>query len=86
MHPQSIVHSLVEFVDGSVVAQMSPPDMRLPIQYALHYPERTSERRGADGLANGVHAGVLSARPRALSGARAWVTNAPRRAEARGRC
>lgn len=40
IHPQSIVHSLVEFVDGSVIAQLSPPDMRLPIQYALHYPER----------------------------------------------
>jgi 1-deoxy-D-xylulose-5-phosphate reductoisomerase len=40
IHPQSIVHSLVEFVDGSVVAQLSPPDMRLPIQYALTYPER----------------------------------------------
>jgi 1-deoxy-D-xylulose-5-phosphate reductoisomerase len=40
IHPQSVVHSLVEFVDGSVIAQMSPPDMRLPIQYALHYPHR----------------------------------------------
>jgi 1-deoxy-D-xylulose-5-phosphate reductoisomerase len=40
VHPQSIVHSLVEFVDGSTVAQLSPPDMRLPIQYALTYPER----------------------------------------------
>ncbi len=40
IHPQSIVHSLVEFCDGSVVAQMSPPDMKLPIQYALTYPER----------------------------------------------
>lgn len=40
VHPQSIVHSLVEFVDGSTVAQMSPPDMKLPIQYALTYPER----------------------------------------------
>lgn len=40
VHPQSIIHSLVEFLDGSVVAQMSPPDMRLPIQYALTYPER----------------------------------------------
>lgn len=40
IHPQSVVHSLVEFVDGSVVAQMSPPDMKLPIQYALSYPER----------------------------------------------
>ena len=40
IHPQSMIHSMVEFVDGSVKAQMSPPDMRLPIQYALFYPER----------------------------------------------
>jgi 1-deoxy-D-xylulose-5-phosphate reductoisomerase len=40
IHPQSIVHSLVEFRDGSVVAQLSPPDMRLPIQFALDYPQR----------------------------------------------
>jgi 1-deoxy-D-xylulose-5-phosphate reductoisomerase len=40
VHPQSIVHSLVEFVDGSVIAQLSPPDMKLPIQYALTYPRR----------------------------------------------
>jgi 1-deoxy-D-xylulose-5-phosphate reductoisomerase len=40
IHPQSIVHSMVEFVDGSTVAQMSPPDMKLPIQYALTFPER----------------------------------------------
>ena len=40
IHPQSIVHSMVEFVDGSIKAQLSYPDMRLPIQYALSYPER----------------------------------------------
>ncbi|MCK4428085.1 MAG: 1-deoxy-D-xylulose-5-phosphate reductoisomerase [candidate division Zixibacteria bacterium] len=40
IHPQSIVHSMVEFVDGSLIAQMSIPDMRIPIQYALFYPER----------------------------------------------
>ncbi len=40
IHHQSIVHSLVEFADGAVKAQLSPPDMRLPIQYALSYPER----------------------------------------------
>ena len=40
IHPQSIVHSMVEFCDGSVMAQMSNPDMRLPIQYALGYPDR----------------------------------------------
>ncbi len=42
VHPQSIIHSLVEFVDGSVLAQLSPPDMKLPIQYALTFPERLS--------------------------------------------
>jgi 1-deoxy-D-xylulose-5-phosphate reductoisomerase len=40
VHPQSIVHSMVEFVDGSIVAQMGVTDMRLPIQYALSYPDR----------------------------------------------
>jgi 1-deoxy-D-xylulose-5-phosphate reductoisomerase len=40
IHPQSIVHSMVEFSDGSVKAQLGAPDMRLPIQYALSYPER----------------------------------------------
>ena len=40
IHPQSIVHSLVEFTDGAVLAQLSHPDMRLPIQYALSFPER----------------------------------------------
>jgi 1-deoxy-D-xylulose-5-phosphate reductoisomerase len=40
IHPQSIVHSMVEYIDGSVIAQMSIPDMRVPIAYALSYPER----------------------------------------------
>ncbi len=40
LHPESIVHSFVEFKDGSILAQLSPPDMRLPIQYALLHPER----------------------------------------------
>lgn len=40
IHPESIVHSMVEFVDGSVIAQLSPPDMRTPIQYAFTYPQR----------------------------------------------
>jgi 1-deoxy-D-xylulose-5-phosphate reductoisomerase len=42
VHPESVVHSFVEFADGSVLAQLSPPDMRLPIQLALLYPERVS--------------------------------------------
>ncbi|HXJ56410.1 MAG TPA: 1-deoxy-D-xylulose-5-phosphate reductoisomerase [Verrucomicrobiae bacterium] len=45
IHPQSVVHSMVEFVDGSVLAQMSTPDMCLPIQYALTYPDRQPSAR-----------------------------------------
>jgi len=44
MHPESIVHSVVEFADGSLLAQLAPPDMRLPIQFALTYPERLPRR------------------------------------------
>jgi 1-deoxy-D-xylulose-5-phosphate reductoisomerase len=44
IHPESIVHSMVEFADGSVKAQLSQPDMRLPIQYALTYPERLANQ------------------------------------------
>ncbi len=51
VHPQSIVHSIVEFVDGSQIAQASLPDMRLPIQYALTYPERHPTPVGALNLA-----------------------------------
>jgi 1-deoxy-D-xylulose-5-phosphate reductoisomerase len=42
VHPQSVVHSMVEFTDGAVIAQLSMPDMRLPIAYALDYPQRAS--------------------------------------------
>ena len=73
VHPQSVVHSLVEFVDGSAIAQLSPPDMKLPIQYALYYPHRrcgpaaaagfypraTIELRAADGMAIGRAAARL---------------------------
>lgn len=40
IHPQSIIHSMVEYVDGAIIAQLGTPDMKLPIQYALYYPER----------------------------------------------
>lgn len=45
VHPQSVIHSMVEFVDGSIIAQMSTPDMCLPIQYALTYPDRAASDR-----------------------------------------
>ncbi len=60
VHPQSIVHSLVEFVDGSVVAQLGTPDMRLPIWIALHAPERVAADFGRLDLAR---AGTLTFEP-----------------------
>ena len=45
IHPQSTIHSMVEFVDGSVLAQLGPTDMRMPIQYALTYPERVTSNQ-----------------------------------------
>lgn len=48
VHPESIIHSMVEYVDGSIIAQLGAPDMRLPIQYALNYPRR--EKRVANKL------------------------------------
>jgi 1-deoxy-D-xylulose-5-phosphate reductoisomerase len=50
IHPESVVHSMVEFRDGSVMAQMSVPDMRLPIQYALNYPDRLAMKGDSQGL------------------------------------
>src|SRR5205085_205813 len=51
VHPQSVIHSMVEFVDGSMLAQLSTPDMCLPIQYALTYPERAASERVQTSLA-----------------------------------
>ncbi len=59
IHPQSVVHSAVEFVDGSIKAQLGTPDMRLPIQYALTYPARRSSPAAAPDL---VAAGRLDFR------------------------
>jgi 1-deoxy-D-xylulose-5-phosphate reductoisomerase len=51
IHPQSIVHSMVEFIDGSIIAQLSTTDMKFPIQYALLYPERVTAPFGRLDLA-----------------------------------
>ena len=51
VHPQSVVHSMVEFVDGSMLAQLSTPDMCLPIQYALTFPDRAPSGRVQTNLA-----------------------------------
>lgn len=47
IHPQSVIHSFVEFIDGAVLAQLAPPDMRMPIQYALTYPDRVESNNVA---------------------------------------
>ena len=60
VHPESVVHSMVEFVDGSVIAQLSPPDMRTPIQYALTYPHR---RDGISRRLDLTHAFSLNFQP-----------------------
>ncbi len=68
IHPQSIVHSFVEFRDGSVVAQLSPPDMRLPIQYALTWPEALGGDQPAGRLVVDDDAGLRPARLGGVSG------------------
>ena len=55
IHPQSIVHSMVEFVDGTVLAQLGVTDMRLPIQYALSYPERWAAAIPGMDFSRGMH-------------------------------
>lgn len=56
VHPQSIVHSMVEYVDNSVIAQMGTPDMRIPISYAFSYPDRIESREESlDFLTKGRH-------------------------------
>jgi 1-deoxy-D-xylulose-5-phosphate reductoisomerase len=52
VHPQSVIHSMVEFIDGSILAQLSTPDMCLPIQYALTYPDRVRSERVQTDLAS----------------------------------
>ncbi len=95
VHPQSIVHSMVELVDGSVIAQLGVTDMRLPIQYAFSYPERWG---GALPSLDLARAGRLEFEPpdtdrfpclalafRALRGPRGAVDRAERGERGRGR-
>ena len=62
VHPQSVVHSMVEFVDGSTLAQVSPPDMRLPIALALAWPDRVPDAGPSVRLDPGQHLGVPAPR------------------------
>ena len=84
IHPQSIVHSMVELIDGSVIAQLGVTDMRLPIQYACSYPERWDGALPSLDLAR--RGGSTSCSRRTTgSPAWAWPTSAARRRHAAGR-
>ena len=74
VHPQSIVHSMVEFTDGSTIAQLSLPDMRLPIGYALGYPERIGTPFGRIDWAPVGTLDVRAARPGHVPLPRRWPT------------
>ncbi len=67
VHPQSIVHSMVEFIDGSTIAQASPPDMRLPISLGLDWPHRVGGRRASARLDDRVVVDLRAARRRTRS-------------------
>ena len=86
IHPQSVVHSMVELVDGSVIAQLGVTDMRLPIQYAFSYPERWTAPLPSLDLAARRPARVRSAGHRGVSRASAWRTARSSRARACRSC
>ena len=67
VHPQSVIHGMVEFTDGATIAQLSMPDMRLPIGLALGAPDRLDEAFGADRLDEPFAAHVRASRSRCLS-------------------
>ena len=87
VHPQSVVHSMVEFVDGSTLAQASPPDMRLPIGLALGWPDRLPRPGLRTGLVDGGVVGLRAARRRrvprrgAVQGGRPARRDGARRAQ-----
>ena len=58
VQPQSVVHSMVEYEDGAVIAQLGTPDMSFPIQYALYYPQRRVSARGAAGFLEHRETGI----------------------------
>ena len=74
VHPQSVVHSMVEFVDGTVLAQLGVTDMRLPIQYALTHPERWEAAIPGLDFSRGDAPRLRGPRPRAASPASTWPT------------
>ena len=86
VHPESVVHSFVEFVDGSVLAQLSPPDMRLPIQYALTHPDRRAGPGEAARLAGAVGPALRAARPGDVPPPSTWGSRWPAAGAPAGPC
>ena len=83
VHPQSVIHSMVEFADGSTIAQCSPPDMRLPIALALGWPDRVAGRRAAAVDWTTAHTWELApARRRGVPGGARWPRRPAGRAAA----
>ena len=80
VHPQSVIHSLVEYVDGSVLAQLGSPDMRIPIAYALAWPERMATPAERLDLARARQARASKRRSDALSRAAAGARRRSSRA------
>ena len=86
IHPQSVIHSMVEFRDGSVLAQMGIPDMRIPIGYALSYPGAAPDGTAPPAPASNGGLGVRVAGPETVPGPVARL-RAPRKpGERRPRC
>ena len=84
IHPQSIVHSLVEYIDGSIIAQLSPPDMRLPIQYALTWPHRREGVARKLDWSQAMRLEFEAAGFRAVRGVAAWIGGGPGGRDGRG--
>ena len=76
IHPQSVIHSMVEFIDGSVLAQLGSPDMRIPIAYALAWPERIATPAQRLDLAAVARLDFEASGRRAISGAPACPRSA----------
>ena len=85
VHPQSIVHSMVEFADGATIIMASPPDMRIPIALGLAWPDRVAGRRPRAGLDDGRDVDVRAARRGRVPGRRAGQGGRPARRHRPGR-
>ena len=79
VHPQSVVHSMVQFVDGSIIAQASPPDMRLPIALGLGWPDRVPQAPPGPATGPRPPAGPSSRSTRRRSPPSAWPRTPPSR-------